>query len=221
MTAMTFEACARAVHAGEMTFATFARETDTRWQRLAAMIRRRWAQPDWHEHADTVQDLLLAAWAAIPRWDERRCARIDRFVVWQAVDKAKKRAHKARGAVLHGSPDRNKPRYEVTFASIGEEREERALRVLIEPAPQEEALARRESATRIRAACRTPREIYAIEAVMREGTVARGALRVYDDPRSRLACRLSSEQHAVRVMATSAARVVARLGTTGTNEREA
>lgn len=77
-------------------FAVFARETDRVWRGYARYLARRWRLPLGVDEADVVQELLVAGWRAVLNWDPTRTTSIERYVRFQAIDKAKKWIHKQR-----------------------------------------------------------------------------------------------------------------------------
>lgn len=86
------------LRAGELTFAEFARRTSAHWDRMAVALMRRWRVPAGVERADVVQELLVAAWDLVPRWDPERGPTLHHYVVWNASVRAKKWLHQQRGA---------------------------------------------------------------------------------------------------------------------------
>lgn len=100
------------VRAGELSFDCFARETKDDWRRLGASLFRRWKLPDAVELEDLVQELLFGAWLAIPEWSAGKGTKIERFVVWQAMNAAKCWLHVQRGASKHGNRDKNASRFD-------------------------------------------------------------------------------------------------------------
>lgn len=209
--AMGFEAWARAVHEGSESFDDFARGTGERWRRLAQMIHRRWAQPGWVTLEDVVQDLLVGAWEAIWKWDRRRAPTIEGYLVWNAVDKAKKRAHKARGAVLHATADRNPSRFDIAMSCFSEDAEAAMMSECVVPPEQDVALEWADMVQRARGACRTEAEVLAVEALAEERSVFRAAARIYEDPDVRLRYRLGDEDKAFRFVERAAVVVAARV----------
>lgn len=205
-----FEATARAVYDGRLSFEEFAAQTRAKWDRLAYMIRRRWRQPGWVTQSDQVQDLLLGAWEAIWRWDERRTPRLEHYLVWNAVDRAKKRAHKARGASLHRGADGNPGRIERPLAHYGEDVEDELVGRLAEP-PQQDLLEEwQEMVADAAPACESEAELAVVAALAAERSLAGGARRLYRDSELRLRCGIEDAAHAESVVATTAARIAAR-----------
>jgi DNA-directed RNA polymerase specialized sigma24 family protein len=213
------------VKEGQESFSEHARIHAESWDKLAQYVARRWKQPIWHSMEDLRQELLVAGWKAIWDWDVNRGTTIDSYVVYNAVDKAKKRAHKARGASLHGSADNNPSHFDVNFTRLfgnrtqGEWSEsdfiDRLLRV---EATQHGIVEQNELIRRVFKICRTPRERYLVREAALAGVfedalaldplaIVHCAERIYADPKSRLACRLGSERQALNAATDAAAAV--------------
>lgn len=215
----TFEIAVQELHDGRCTFDEFARATRGRWQALARYIMRRWRLPPWVSPEDIVQELLLGAWRSIWKYEANRGGSLARYVLWNAVDYAKKRAHKIRGANLHGNADASPSRFEVTLAKRDGDDNEWWSNLLRAEPEQEENLVRKEEwehergaeLDRALAACKSPVEAYIVTALAASDSVQTAADQLYSDWGMRLDCRLSCEEDAVRVVAQSAAAVAARL----------
>ncbi len=227
-----YEAHFRALWRGEMSFATFAKKTDRLWRRLAAQMRRRWPQPPWHGFEDTVADLLLGAWEFAPLFDPERSSSVQRFVIYNAYDRAKKRCHKARGA-SHArargesdNPDRAKSRIDRPLSSYGEEGADdgevsgAAERLcyshgVFTAAIAESEMLRDEESDAVRArvwACaETLDEMAVLEVLAEARTIPEAALRLYEDPRTRAELSLRDEDHAREVVSKVCRAVAARI----------
>jgi len=138
------------VYEGRATFEDLMRKDRERkhFRNLAASIMRRWNLPAWVGLEDVEQDLLVAAWKKLWDYEPGRGVTITGFLVYNAYDKAKKSAHKARGSIRSGNKaDSNPSRAERCLSSFvrpGDEEdagrwaEERTA----QPARQEERVAR-------------------------------------------------------------------------------
>jgi hypothetical protein len=189
---------------GRLSFDEFALETRGRWTALAAYVARRWRLPAWGSTEDLHQELLLGAWEFVWRFEPCVGTRIDKFVVFNAVDKAKKAAHRMRGASLSGSADRNASRIEKPLASFTEEGERAVLAILQEEADQVHAIERTEAMQHALSVCRTPSERKIIETLIRTGSLLQCALALYEDPATRLDWRMNNEDHARRLVIEAA-----------------
>ena len=111
------EAALMAVQMGEMSFATFTRETWSDWTAIATSLMRRWRAPTSVDTADLIQELLLGAWQSLPKWNPSK-AGLKRYVVFQAISAAKTWLHAQRGASKHGNRDRNPGRMPVPSGDL-------------------------------------------------------------------------------------------------------
>ena len=101
----------------EITFQKFCSETADDWRKLARYLLRRWEAPDGVEEFDVQQEMLLAAWHFLGKWNPDRGTTLDTYVVWNACDKAKKWLHKQRAALRR---DGDAPsRHAVSLARLG------------------------------------------------------------------------------------------------------
>jgi DNA-directed RNA polymerase specialized sigma24 family protein len=186
------------VREGRLTFDEVVRASEKRWERLAQYIGRRWYGPAWHGNDDLKQEILVAAWDAVWRFDERRAGRseraIVRYVVFNAVDRAKKRRHSARGARQGNNPDSSPARFEMLAP---DEDAERVWAAATASAPEQER--RMEAVEHALALCRTRAERIVVRALAQTGCLATAAQRVYDDASARalLGVRSSKEANVV------------------------
>lgn len=106
------------------SFAKFTKATDKVWVAQARMLMRKWGVglPKETTIDDLKQELLIAAWRFVAKWDPKYGVSISRYVVWNAVDKAKKALHKLRGASRAGgvSLDRAKSVIPVMPSQVSE-----------------------------------------------------------------------------------------------------
>jgi DNA-directed RNA polymerase specialized sigma24 family protein len=208
---MRFERALEELYRGQMSFTEFARITKPRWSALAGYIARRWRQPLWSSVEDLEQELLMGAWQYVWRFEPCMGVRIERFVIYNAVDRAKKAAHRTRGASLSGSADRNPSHIERPFASWSEEGEHALEAMLADEPTQTRVLEQRDSLEGALAACRAPGERAVVEGLLRTGSLLECALALYQDPTTRLAWRFNSEDHAFWVVEQLAATIADRL----------
>jgi DNA-directed RNA polymerase specialized sigma24 family protein len=208
---MSFGSALLAVYEGRIDFSRFAKMTHNRWQRLAIYLRTRWKQPIWHSLEDVIQELLLGAWRCMKKFDPTRGVSLERFVVFNSVDRAKKACHKARGALLSGSADRNPSHWETTLSTYDEETERFVLDLLQELPSQHRHVERIEAIERAKVHCKTMVEQLVIGSLAHTESVIVSADILYADYRTRLACRLGSEDQALRVAAKAVADVAERM----------
>jgi hypothetical protein len=207
-----------AVLAGRETFDELVKRTRGYWRRLAGSIFRRWRQPMWVSPEDVEQDLLMWAWKFVWDFDPKRGTSIEKFVEYNAYDKAKKLAHRARKAKLHGNPDGEQGRFERNFSSMYSSAEadeaDRRVEVLSRVEPQQqEYVDARQTFERVLAKCRTPTEVHFVrEAALAgvfddalaldEDALVQCALRMYE--RKSIVCGLGSEDEALRAAVQAA-----------------
>lgn len=88
----------KALQAGRMSFAEFARGTKPAWTAHAKKLHDRWKTPPELSVEDLVQIMLLEAWLRVPKYDSKHGVSLYRYVVYNACDKAKKEINRARCA---------------------------------------------------------------------------------------------------------------------------
>lgn len=203
---MGFDRMVRDVFDGRVDFTTFARSTRDRWEKLADYLLGRWRAPRWYSREDVVQELLLGAWSRMWDFDPRRGVALARYVVWNAVDIAKKALHKVRGAYRR---DDRSPSVlpEVAVESFGEDAGEWLTAMGVE-ATQE---TRMQAAEQVLGACTNPRERRVMEAILATQCLLAGAFKLYDDTDVRLMFRMMSEEHAIKLTEQIALRVATRV----------
>lgn len=99
---------AKSLFLGRITFNQFLVETNQDWQQIAKTLLSKWPAPI--EVEDVKQELMLWAWVFFDRFDPNRGVDLGRYLVFNAIDKAKKSIHVARGANRHGNADQSKSR---------------------------------------------------------------------------------------------------------------
>jgi DNA-directed RNA polymerase specialized sigma24 family protein len=207
---------------GRLSFDAFARETRLDFERMAAYLIRRWIPPTWCTHEDIVQELLVGAWIWVWQWEDGRGPTLSRYVTYNAIGHAKRALHKARGAKLSGSADKNPSRieralstYHKTTSDEHDDIEERMLdRLAVEPEAEASILAREavlDAVKRALPACETDEERMVLAAIARAGGLDEAGLMLYDDPDTRLTLWLSSEERGVHRVLMVAADVAARM----------
>jgi hypothetical protein len=202
-----FENALVALRGGQSTFAQFVQATRPHWKALSIYVVKRWDLPLWMDKEDVEQELHVAAWTFVGKFDDKRGKKLEEFVVWNAIDKAKKVAHKARGANRHRGADGNPSMYErpfTTFERATDERGAAAERMLsgaAVEAHQERTAVREEGYKRARTVCGKVRELLAVQALYHaDDSLTEAAANLYEDYESRRLCRLGSEDHALSVV---------------------
>lgn len=203
------------VREGLMTFATLA--SMPIWDRLSALVCRSWRLPPWVSQDDVRQDLLLRAHRAIADYDPARGVVLKKYVVWNAINYAKKRAHKARGSYRHRGADSAPSRHELAisgFARPGDEEggADMFLDSIAIPARQDLVVEVRELLDALARACRTESEHMTVRALVdADGSIEEAAASLYEDDNSRYACRLSSEYRSERFVRRTLDEVATRV----------
>lgn len=206
---------------GRITFDDFARGTKREFERMAGYLMRRWIPPSWYGPEDLVQDLWLGAWMCIWEWSPVMGASLTRFVVFNTMATGKRALHKARGALLSGTQDKNPSRFERPLSSFGLEGEGETMAecLLAEEAIAEQTMIereehedrKREGIAKALAACKTETERAVIRALANAEDVEGGVAAIYEDIDQRIAHRLGSEEHAARFVVRTFRSVVERV----------
>lgn len=206
---MIFNEAIALLHDGRLDFTAFYRETLPSWERLARYLLRRWKAPAWVELDEVVQDLVLGAWESVWCYSEPLAngRPLHDFVQWNAVDKAKKKLHKMRGAKLSGNADSNPSHYETPLSSF--EATSEWLDGLLQHGAEQHDIAERKQ--RIERACRTEAERRAIRALSETGDIIQGAILLFGDDEARQLCGLQTPRDAGRFVASTAFAVAQRL----------
>ncbi len=214
------------VRSGEINFEEFVTRTRKEYRQMAAYLLGRWVSPVWFNIEDVEQELYLGTWHFVWEYDETRAISkktkkvipIDRYVVYNAMSKAKTQLHLARGVTISGSPDRKRSVIETPLTAFGEgdgEGEALMAMILAEEAVAETALiaeqARKKAVTATLKACESSRERYTVLAIREAGSLDAAGRLLYDDIDHRIALRLNSEQHAERFVSRHARAVAFRI----------
>lgn len=205
-----------AIQEGRMDFDAFVRCTRPHWTRLSVHLRRQWDVPVWLAPEDIEQDMLFAAWSFLNRYDAKRGSTLCKFVVFNAVDKAKKTMHRARGANQHRNTERNPSRYERTESSFireGEDEQSLSMETVAVAEPEQETLIeRKEAAARAERACVTVPELLSVKALTKVGhSVTAAASLLYADRFARRVCQLTSFEKAQEVVEQAVREVASRM----------
>jgi uncharacterized protein (DUF1778 family) len=161
-----FEQLLIGLREGYLTPEVFFAQSRIVWQRLARNLLRRWQAPAWYTHEEVEQELMLAAYHFVWKFDTARAKgrSIGSFVSWNAMDKAKKALHVARGAKLSGDADKNPSRIETPFSTYEVSPDEVDLSAATE-AIQEEWFERQEAIAEAERLFETERERLAVRVL--------------------------------------------------------
>ncbi len=101
----------------QRAFGVFATATQVDWENLAGSILRRYKVGPDVDIEDVKQELLTACYKYMADFDATRGTQFADFLVFQAMARAKKWVHRARGANLH-NPDKNKSRLPIKLEDL-------------------------------------------------------------------------------------------------------
>lgn len=185
------------LRSGDQTFTVFARRTNKTWTALAKHLLKRWRAPTAVDTDDMVQQLLFAAWVFLPKWDEARGTPLHKFIVYNAVDKAKKWLHKQRGA--YRRDDNSPSRLELPISTLGLEphEEERMMGRISVESCQEKEMLRREAIRALRS------DDLPFMYYQRSADIEVAAARMYESNNARLALGIDSFEHALALVERS------------------
>jgi DNA-directed RNA polymerase specialized sigma24 family protein len=209
----SFEGEVRRLRDGESTYEEFVHATQDRWQALARWLMRKWKVPVWVEAEDIVQELLLGAWHGLWEYEDTRGHRtLVGHVEYVAVDKAKKKMHKLRGALLHGNADAATGNIDMPFCMWGEDADHKVeTRMSIAPPQETTMLHREENAAKMMRLCQSVEEMLIIQAFAITENLQASVTLVYRDEEARALLRLESEEHAAEVLGRAAHSVARRI----------
>lgn len=118
-----FEEACRALHAGEIGDAEFARRTNEKWRKTGAYLFGRFRRKlerhaAWVEPEDVAQVLAMLALKHVRLYSPARARgkSIGQFVDWTTIHRAQRWIDHARGASLNGNHGKNPSRAETSFA---------------------------------------------------------------------------------------------------------
>lgn len=197
---------------GRTTFGEYLAATKARWESVAGWLMNRWRGPVWVDKADVLQDLYLGAWTGVWGHDDNHTMKNGRdshrplhmHVEYTAIDKAKKRLHKVRGAKLCGNADSAKSRMDVAFSAISDDPMViDAIIGIVDPEQQREI--------RTHEICASERERLVMRAVMMSDTVKGSVDYLFEDEESRERLGIEDRSHAGRIVGRTTAVVARRL----------
>ena len=204
-----------ALRAGTIDARTFFLATNSLWLRLSRYLLRRFKSPAWVTEDELAQDLRIGAWKAVWDYEEQfsNGRSLARYAEWHAVDKAKKRLHKYRGAKLSGNADANPSRFETPISQLGSDETtmEWLEGLAVTAATQLEDCARAELLRRIDKVFHDDGKRYVARLLLDNGgDVEETAIGVFLDRRAMRRCRLTKPREVGQFVATTAV-VVAEL----------
>ena len=175
---------------GRITFSQFAADTSKLWRVLAARLLNRWRPGHGVDEVDVEQELLVHAWLFVGRWDPQRGVRLDRYVLFNSIDKARKWLDRQRGRSKQGVSR------DPTLGVFDSVERDNPLSYLIDI---EELIYGADRAQRLLDSLDERQRIVA-EALLTTRSAEAAALRIYEDAERRRELRLGSEQAARRMV---------------------
>jgi DNA-directed RNA polymerase specialized sigma24 family protein len=207
-----------ALRTGTIDAQTFFQGTDSLWLRLSRYLLRRFKSPVWVTEDELAQDLRMGAWKAVWDYEETMSngRSLARYAEWHAVDKAKKRLHKYRGAKLSGNADANPSRFETPLSALGDDETtmEWLEGLAVTAATQLEDCARSELLRRIDKVFNNDGARYVARLLLDNGgNVEETAIGVFQDEVAMRRCRLTQREprEVGRFVATTAVAVAVLL----------
>lgn len=158
-----------ALREGDLTATEFYKQSDPVWHRLARYLLRHWRGPCWFGEEEVAQELRAAAYVFVWEYqpDRAKGRSISRYVEWNAMDKAKKALHRARGASLSGNADSNPSNIQRPFSSFAVSPEILAKEELAES--PEDILLREDAMQQAQFKFQTERERHVVRTLIEHG----------------------------------------------------
>lgn len=95
------------LYKGELSFDAFVLQTRLYWFQLSNRIIRKWKVPPSVSVDDIVQEMLLKCWKLLDTYEEGRST-IDRYIVYNCMEHAKRWIHKQREAKHHKGSEKSR-----------------------------------------------------------------------------------------------------------------
>ncbi len=177
-----------ALRDGRISFTQFQKNTHSYWLAMSRSLMRRWKGPIAVDNEDLIQEMMLAAWVALPKHDASR-APLDRYIRYNAVYTAKRWLHAQRGALRRS--DHSPSRHPVVLSTPNAVEIIQAAQ-FAEP----EELTHHEVLVRAAHAYTANDDQLIFEAVVRSRSTKDAADELYAKPEVRLQLKLDSKTHA-------------------------
>ncbi len=219
------EAMLAALKENRIDFGRFVLETRKEYRAMAEYLLRRWTPPEWFTAEDVEQEMYLDTWRKYYDGDGGKVrfpkyrpegATLVRVIVYGAMCAAKRELHRARGAKLSGSPDRNPSRHETPASALWDDGGDRLVDMILAQPPraevelidwQEKRLARAKALE----ACKNKMERCVVLAIREAGSLDGASRVLYEDPSLREELGLESEKQAEKFVSKHAREVARRL----------
>lgn len=120
--AAAFRRCALECYEGRISLTEFFRTSAEEVKRMAISLLKRWRAPPNVAVEDMAQEIRVGCIWAFNHYNPAhpKAAPIGSYVLYNAIDKAKKWLHKQRGVKLCGNADARKSRYAILFIDVAE-----------------------------------------------------------------------------------------------------
>jgi DNA-directed RNA polymerase specialized sigma24 family protein len=207
---MTFESQLQDLLNGHITADKFFRDTAEIWKRMAKHLLRRWSSPAWVDVEEISQELMIGAWRCIWNFEPTFGTTLTRYVAWNAMDYAKKKLHRMRGAKLSGSADRNPSRYEIPFTAFDVTFEWLEGKLTTD-GEQQDTIEQKENLQHALHACETQAERTIIQALHVTGSIEKAAELIDSERDMRFECMFTSSEQAPYIVAEAAMAVAERI----------
>lgn len=196
-----------ALRAGEMAFDRFARETKREWRAMAKALYDRWSTPTSVTAEDVEQEMLLAAWQHVEKWDPNRGVTLERYVVYNAHDRAKKWMNVQRDAARRS--DKAPSRHALPFTQFETDTGYSPLDSLAAPDDQMRAIDRHDGWRVARRRCTSREERMCVDSLFAAcGDIGTAADTLYENADLRYAMRWGSAREAKRFVEWVFARIL-------------
>lgn len=201
---MLFAERLHALRDGRLPFADFYRATRNLWLYMGGRLLRQRNPGIGVDVEDVAQEMVVAAWRILPRWDPARGVGIDRYVIFNANSSAAHWLDAQREACQGGRLADNPNRAPRLGGTDTVEREAWAGTIAAWQPDAEELV----DTSRLV----LPRRLSRLDRLVVEGVIATGsleatALYIYNHYPYRIALELGSEQAAARLVRRTAARL--------------
>lgn len=185
----------RAVFAQEETHEQFFARTRADWVRLARHLMARCRVPEGVDEDDVVQELQIAAWRVLGKFDPARGAKPDQFLMFNSIVRAKRwiKRQARRGGLEVGDARL------VSSAELEGDEHPRLPEPAVDPAQEDEA-ARADELRRLLDGCASIRTKIVLVAAWQLGDVDAAGRAIYEDRDLRLKFRLDCRGDARRVV---------------------
>lgn len=196
-----------ALRAGSLSFNNFEAATRRDWTLLARYLTRKWPLPAGVDDEDVRQELLLGCWQVLPNFDPSRGVSVQRYCVFNAIDRAKRWIHKQRAA--KSRRDKSPSRHALVFSTLTEYQTQSIDYALCVQPVQERVAECKSRYGAVVDGCESERdEVCIVAFVEAKGNIDGAVSLLYDDADTRRVHRFGCREEARRAIWRAASRVV-------------